>query len=114
MAESASGNSAHLADRGVNTIEDNEVEEEGRQFIVCQSEGLLTAKKNKAAKRALQCLGQMEGETTRQISHDFSSAREASIDVRQVDSSTSFRGPGRRLDVTGGVTAMNDRVAEVP
>ena len=113
MADSASGNNAYPADRGVHTIEDNEVDEDGGQFIVCQSESLLTAKKNKAAKKSLQCLGQMEGETIRQISHDFSSARDASIDVRQVDSSTSFRGPGRTLDVTGGVTTMNDRVAEV-
>ena len=107
MSDLTSERSGHSADRGVNTFEDNEAGDDARQFITCQPKDLLTAKKNKAAKNSLQCLGPMESDTTRQVSRDFSLAGDASIDVRQAGSRTRFKGTGRTLHVVEEFTTTN-------
>lgn len=109
MPEPSPSIEAHSAERGVNVIEDNEAQDDSRQFLNCAPADLIFAKRNVAAKKALQCIGPMSSETVELLSRDFSQNSEASIDRRQVDSTTQFRGTGRTLHAIGGASGSEGR-----
>ena len=105
MAGSTPASGDDFVARGVNVIVDNTADENARQFLVCDPSDLIVARGNSAGKDSLQCVGQILNPTIEKLSRDSSQNAEAAIDVREVDSSTTFRGTGRTLNTIEGANS---------